>query len=887
MDDFITTAFGDHILPLWSLRDNTWFLSLGATPSAIPTEALKYMNPAPFLLKKTTPSEVIQAIDFSKGPVWYNPEEHWLSWAPLASPTSTWGDDPVGYLFDDEPVKLTDEYVDHYPSGDDGEDPSVPQEIFAGHHVDQEWGNKALDVAQRLHGICVTLTRTNSFYHKGLLGRTYGDMPDEVDSDPVRLLHATELGARKAIAATKRATLSLLGFISWFQTVKYSRSLSAADEEYVRSLRLDERPKAGVIYNLSRDSHEANLSHVLKFDVPVHIVWKEAIRKDWRFLRLRPEVWNEYATAKEANPGVVITLQDLPSYAAWKEDWDRSDWFFQNRSAGKRGDVVTVFKNGWMYQIVDFHHYGARMLTNWHEIRACAERFKAAVAYSPLGTTCTFFRQNPLGVDEPPFDRVRPNPHPHRLQDFATTEIDAISEEEIFFEATSVARERAKNLYAPRPDRMWNSYNGAPSMRDVSAFPRRRDRRAARRATSEAPSRSSSSYGEAHSHSSILNRLGPIPDVFNSPASLPPADTDAPTLKSEWARAMLISSRRRSSRSASPRRQDHGSSRRRTRSLSSQRTLESDEEEEQESTKSPFPDEYHGVRKDGPSTVAPEEDAAEMEVEAPIPSSTGNGSELALETGLSPITWGAGFQTVEQALFSIRNWASFITEPEPSVGEYNCLPWSTEWLAKSILVCEDTRSMWRLKTYAAVRRDITQMKDLLEIGIRFGIPFALYIKRKDVRCFRDSTVSPLSLNTLSALYQPGYEDLTLVWGKGGAPGAYVQYEANLNNLLSRPQAVAFIGLGGVLRYVAELYEENLVFRFAQGPSLQVTQFDKGEAYLYTRDGEEDFYTTDRVSHGEVGILLGTLPGAHPGQERTLWPTPEVFESESPHMRGYL
>ncbi|KAJ6457203.1 hypothetical protein C8R47DRAFT_995798, partial [Mycena vitilis] len=114
-----------------------------------------------------------------------------------------------------------------------------------------------------------------------------------------------------------------------------------------------------------------------------------------------------------------------------------------------------------------------------------------------------------------------------------------------------------------------------------------------------------------------------------------------------------------------------------------------------------------------------------------------------------------------------------------------------------------------------------------------------------------------------------------------------QYEANLNNLLGRPQAVAFIGLGGVLRYVAELYEENLVYRFAQGPSLQVTQFDKGEAYLYTRDGEEDFYTTDGVSHSEVGILLGTLPGAHPGQERTLWPSPEVFENESPHMRGYL
>ncbi|KAJ7606932.1 hypothetical protein DFH06DRAFT_947808, partial [Mycena polygramma] len=136
-------------------------------------------------------------------------------------------------------------------------------------------------------------------------------------------------------------------------------------------------------------------------------------------------------------------------------------------------------------------------------------------------------------------------------------------------------------------------------------------------------------------------------------------------------------------------------------------------------------------------------------------------------------------------------------------------------------------------------------------------------------------------------YQPGFEDLSLTWGKGGAPAVYVQYEANLNNLLARPEAVAFIAMGGILRYVAELYEENLVYRFAQGPSLQVTQFDKGAAYLYLRGGEEEFYTTDQVSHSEVGILLGVLPGAHPGQLRTLWPTPELFESESPHMRGYL
>ncbi|KAJ7793229.1 hypothetical protein B0H13DRAFT_1492518, partial [Mycena leptocephala] len=216
------------------------------------------------------------------------------------------------------------------------------------------------------------------------------------------------------------------------------------------------------------------------------------------------------------------------------------------------------------------------------------------------------------------------------------------------------------------------------------------------------------------------------------------------------------------------------------------------------------------------------------------------------------------------------------------------LTWNKEWLAKAILVCDDERSYWRLKAYAAVYPGLTKIEELLEVAIRLAIPFALYIKRSDVRDFRDLNVSSLDLNTLGALYAPGYVDLPLTWtGVGGGPAAYNQYEARMGPLLARPEAVAFIGHGGVVRFVAEVYEENLVYRFAQGPSLQVSQFDKGEAVLLHRNGEGTFYTTDRVSPSEIYLLLGHIAGANPSADRTLWPTPEVFECESPHMRGYL
>ncbi|KAJ7746690.1 hypothetical protein B0H16DRAFT_1253119, partial [Mycena metata] len=153
--------------------------------------------------------------------------------------------------------------------------------------------------------------------------------------------------------------------------------------------------------------------------------------------------------------------------------------------------------------------------------------------------------------------------------------------------------------------------------------------------------------------------------------------------------------------------------------------------------------------------------------------------------------------------------------------------------------------------------------------------------------FKDPNVPALTLRTLGAHYEPGYVDHPLVWTKNGGDLAYGQYESGLLDLLDRPEAVAFIGMGGVPRFVAERYNPDLVDRFARGPSYQTTQFAKGQMALFFRGSVESFYTRESVSHSEMGMLLGLIAGSNPDSLRTIWPTPAVMKAECAHWNGYL
>ncbi|KAJ7071762.1 hypothetical protein B0H15DRAFT_740334, partial [Mycena belliarum] len=555
----------------------------------------------------------------------------------------------------------------------------------------------------------------------------------------------------------KHAILGALGFLAWYLSVaELGTILEASDEAFLRSLRLLDRPKAGVIYDLPRDYHEANFFHLAWNEVPVHYRWTANEEADGRFRRLSPAYWSEYVALKDATADEdAIQLEEFPSYDLWKDDLERYDWFFQDLRAGKRGKELSshFFRPNWEYRIVDFRLWGARTITNWETIRAYSERFRGTVASTPYGTVCTFFRQNPRGLDEPAMLRERPSHHANELTDFAREELGPSEGEE----------------------EVWD---------------------------------------------------GAAPSQARSPGS------------------------------------DHPSS----------------------GAESSFAGEFSDAsREDGEIGVVQQR----RELSVPYQRDVSLAGPWTERSSPREPRGRASIEDRAAAVAKIREWAARVTDPTPQIPEYEGLLWDLNWLGQAVLICDDERSALRMKAYAACSPGTESITDVLELAIRFGLPFEIYVPSSRVREFtRGKRVEALDQDTLDALYAPGYRDTLLTFGTGGA-ALYEQYRGLLNGLLRRPHAIAFIYAGGVLRFVAEQYDRNIVRRLVEGPSLQVTEHMAGRTRLLRRGADEEFFITDRVSSSEVSLLLGHIAGTKSSNESWLWPPPEVMESESLHMRGYL
>ncbi|KAJ6601841.1 hypothetical protein DFH09DRAFT_1302023 [Mycena vulgaris] len=597
----------------------------------------------------------------------------------------------------------------------------------------------------------------------------------------------------------------MLAFLGWFQSIK------------VRSV-----PKAGVMYNLSRDYHEANFTHLLDNNVPIHYPWSAKEKNEPSFLRLSPEYWNEYLVLKQRAGDNTVDLERFAELRAL--------------ASGPRA----LWLPHWEYHIVDFCLWGAHSITHWNIIRAYAECFKGVMSESPTGPVYTFFRQSPLRADESAFDREWPRGHEHELTDFATQAIgEEIVEGEAFFEWTSVVREQAKNKWAPRTGRTFNSFNGGHN-----GVPLSHSRVNVRlNANNEFVSPSDPGYMEASAGMSLAERLGPpVIKVLTPPMS--PTRRSSSTgdlgLETRWSRQMAKGSGRHSTSTSSSRTYDSANFRGEFQDLvgepgkiadvSAAAGLSEWNVDEQATASSWRTD----------SAVA-----ANLEP-ADVPSE----SSLAVVSGFH-----APFESREQAVHVIQAYAPRITELEPLVGLYEGSNWNAEWINKSILVCSDARSLVHMKTYAACDDSIDKIEQVLDFALRFGLPFVIYTKMSDVRAFADRDVSALSKSTLDALYSPGYVDHPLAMNGQGGMALYEQYCRHLNNLLVCPHTVAFIGRGGILRFIAEYYNESLVDQFVQGPS------------------QQGRHSTPRTNR--------------PSKDAMLWPSQAIMESECSHMRGYI
>ncbi|KAK6974476.1 hypothetical protein R3P38DRAFT_3239324 [Favolaschia claudopus] len=880
MDDFPSTRDGVHAVPVWGLINGITFGSFLSTPADIPPQVVDHLHNPPRVLHPDTSKDIKRLFDFRKGPILYNPTEHWLGWCSPSeldlAPFAEGVEDPIGFAFarDSGSVNVRPEYVDIPGGNSEASDDDRTLRAFAGYWIVRRWVDRASWTANKLYFICKFVATRSRWYCENGQPERVGSLPPEPSMNDLMHMHDTIEAAYQAIDDVKAYIISCLGFLVWFESVAdlFQYGLSEENEEFVRSLRLKDRRKIGLIYFMQRDLHDSNFLHLIYNEVPIHFAWTEDMASQDRFLRLNPKLWSEAAAKINDNPLIYVDFSDIPSRVAWQAQWDESDWFFQYARAGRMGQQLKTFKKGSRHGLVDFTPFGLRLLTDANEIRAVSERFKCFEKRSLNGpanapSTYIYFRQNPIHLDEPSLARQQPEMHEHPLSTFAEeyTENPEI-ERAVFFENTVTIRERVKNILAPRADRYFSSYSGSldptrPPASEPSLIRRLLP------AEDEPPAKKTRSMGSSVtletqfgdqplSRTSLLNRMGIVTRrvendlavqdnlqerasrVYTSdwihrmseglPVEEPPPSTNSDRLSDVWSAA----SRRVS-----------------------------------------FP------LRLGRHQITPL--GEHLRAEVIDERVTGTSNEVVIRSPSPILSEG-------EALRRILTFASErgILEVEAVYPPLVNVTWGEDWITNARLHFSDERSHLRFKVLAVRNRHIGRIEGILEQAIRHGIPFELYTKRSDARKFNDLPIPSLERNTLAAIYSPGYVDEPLEWNQNGASATYTVYLAKLSVLLSRPQALAFIRMGGVLRYVYGLYCSEGVNHFAAGLSLQVSHFDKGDTKTFDDDPNE-FYTTDTVSHSEIGLLIGRIPGKDPETDLSLWPPPEILEHSTWVMRGYL
>ncbi|KAJ7656166.1 hypothetical protein DFH06DRAFT_1411970 [Mycena polygramma] len=882
MSDFnFTTREGIHIVPTWSTKNGAQWCSLNASASKIdPAASLSILTILPPRTATTSLDTmgILRDPNFLEYAAIYSPTEHYLGWMPTKALTDA-TEDPIALAFDANPIPLYEHYTDVQRAG--GSDDSGSP-IFIGYYLDEKWVERVTYLSGKLRTIVVDLAMSTDYYGPSAWVNGVGDLPEEMDYQLLRMFQTTTEEADRMSTEGRRSLLAFVAFISWFVSVcpTWRDALDSDDYNLVESLRLGDRLKRGILLKLSRDYHETTVTHWLENDVGCHYIWTEEESSSGRFVRYSPEFWAEYmALRMEAIDAAPLDLRLLPSFQKWEENIDRYDIFFQDKKMGRPGEIITDYNPTMDYRVVDHLHYGARPLENWHVIRAYSEKMKAKIVRSKIpnaSDVCTFYRQNPIPQNDHNGQRGE---HRSPLTDFAPREKGVkISEEEAYFESDAIIRERVKNRYAPRPDRYFNNFNGGP------------DKPGAGRSFSQlslpASSNSDASgWGVGREHLPPRDRAQRFPPEHPRPPVMSPTRrserTEDKGISTRWLEEMTslgsrleprgrahrsrsYSPRRRSSRSASPPYVNRGPSSKdegpRGRSLSRDRSPAYRSE-------ASFDDEFQGLT--GDDMEAP-----------PSPSAT-----PPLTVFPSPEAHDYNrFTTRGEAVAALMAWVEKMAQlappsPDPGTDWY----WALLWLDHSYLVLKDPRASVYLKMLAACT-DAMDMIGVLNLAIRYGIPFGLYVKASAVREFRERNMTDLERNTLSALYAPGYVDECIPYTIGGV-AAYGKYLATIGNLLNRPHATAFIYAGGILSFIATFYNPDLIRRLMGGPSMQVTQFNRGDTVLLKDNDDDVFLVSDCVSPSEVSMLIGHVPTGNSSTETSLWPHPSLLEKESGHVHG--
>ncbi|KAJ7691793.1 hypothetical protein B0H17DRAFT_1133579 [Mycena rosella] len=109
-------------------------------------------------------------------------------------------------------------------------------------------------------------------------------------------------------------------------------------------------------------------------------------------------------------------------------------------------------------------------------------------------------------------------------------------------------------------------------------------------------------------------------------------------------------------------------------------------------------------------------------------------------------------------------------------------------LGKGVLVFDDLRAQVRMRLWPNIFENMDSIEDLLNLAIRYGVPFNIFYKMSDIPLFQEhNRVTDLERKTLPGTLEPGYPDTKLSWAGNGAD-TLSKYLDLVATLLTRPYA---------------------------------------------------------------------------------------------------
>ncbi|KAJ7675477.1 hypothetical protein B0H17DRAFT_1207663 [Mycena rosella] len=207
-------------------------------------------------------------------------------------------------------------------------------------------------------------------------------------------------------------------------------------------------------------------------------------------------------------------------------------------------------------------------------------------------------------------------------------------------------------------------------------------------------------------------------------------------------------------------------------------------------------------------------------------------------------------------LAAIMNIAPVLTPTEPTC-EIAAIKWDPLTLEKGILLFDDPRAQVRMCMWPNLFENMDSIEDLLNLAIRYGIPFNLFFKMSEILLFQEKArVTDLECRTMPGTLEPDYSDTNLTWL--GGVNTLARYLDLAAILLKWLYAGAFLMMGGLANHIALWIEKTLPGRFAKGPSSRITEYNRGfmrKAVVQPELAPVDL-TRDQVSGDDMKLLFG-------------------------------